>query len=107
MIAPNYFWLIVVILSLGTLAIRMSLIGVSHKITISARHRELFTFIPAAMFPALVVPLVFFHEGVVSWLEGKERFAILVAATLLSLRLRNMIVTLAFGLIALYVLTQL
>ncbi|MES2965417.1 MAG: AzlD domain-containing protein [Bdellovibrionota bacterium] len=106
MIETSTFWVCVVAIALGTLVIRFSVIALSGRIVITDRHRELFTYIPASIFPALVVPLVFFHEGVVTWLAGKERLVIIVLAVIVSLFIRSMMLTLVFGLLALYVLTQ-
>ncbi len=106
MIDSQYFWISVFILSVGTLAIRSSIILVSHRIKITDRHRELFTFVPAAILPALVMPMVFFHKGQVDWLLNKERAFVLALAILVSLRFKNMIVSVVFGLGALYTITQ-
>lgn len=102
MIESNYFWLTVVLLAAGTLAIRGSVIAVSHRVTITPKMRELFTFIPAAILPAIVAPMVFFHRGDVSWLAEKERAIVLVLSTLVCVFARSMVLTVAFGLVALY-----
>jgi branched-subunit amino acid transport protein len=102
MIESSYFWWSIFFLSIGTLGIRGSIIAASEKIEISARHREIFTFIPAAIIPAIVVPMVFFHQGQVPWLLGKERLFTLVLATVVCFYSRNMLVTVGFGLAALY-----
>lgn len=101
-----YFWWNIFFLALGTLAIRFSIIAISNRITITDRHREIFTFIPAAILPALLVPMVYFHNGHVNWLMGKERLFILILSTYVSFLTRNMIVTVAFGLISLYLISR-
>lgn len=106
MIEPVYFWPAIVLLAVGTFLIRSSLIAVSHRVNISPALRELFTYIPAAVFPALVVPAVWYHQGQVSWLMGKERLLVLILATLVSLRFRSMLGTIVFGLGLLYLLTH-
>lgn len=109
MIEASYFWTVVIFLSIGTLAIRGSIIAVSSagKFAISDRMRELFTFIPAAIIPAIVVPMVFFHNGKVEWLGQRERLWVLIMATVVCHFTRHMVATVGFGLIALYLLTQL
>lgn len=102
----TYFWICIALMSIGTFAIRYSVIAMSDRLEISDRHRELFSFIPAAIFPALTVPMVFFHQGQVDWLLRKERLLVLILALLVSLVLRSMVVTLVFGLFALYLLTS-
>ncbi len=105
MISNDYFWLNVVLMGLGTLAIRGSFIAYAHKIQISKRWREIFSFIPAAVLPAFVAPAVFFHQGKVDWCLGKERFFVLVAATLVCAFTRSTLATIGFGLFALYLLS--
>ncbi|MGZ5278497.1 MAG: AzlD domain-containing protein, partial [Pseudobdellovibrionaceae bacterium] len=73
MIEASYFWMNVAFLALGTIGIRVSLIAASAKIKISDRTKEIFSYIPAAILPAFIAPAVFFHEGHVTWLAGKER----------------------------------
>lgn len=107
MIPVDYFWINVLLLALGTYAIRFSIISISTRVTISDRLKELFSFIPAAVLPALVTPLVFFHQGQVGWAQGKERFLVLVAATVVCYFSRNMLLTIGFGLVALYGLKSL
>lgn len=107
MISELYFWQNIIILAIGTLAIRGSIIAVSKKVQITPRHREMFTFIPAAILPALIAPMVFFHEGHVQWLLGKERFAVLILSTAVCVYTRHMLLTVCFGLVTLYLLTQL
>lgn len=102
MIPLKYFWLNILFLSLGTLAIRASIIAVSSRVYISARVRTLFSFIPAAVLPAFVAPAVFFHQGEVAWLLNKERLFILAFATAVCYFTRSTLATIAFGLIALF-----
>lgn len=105
MIASDYFWNIVILLAIGTLAIRGSIIAISSKVKITERTREIFSFIPAAILPALIVPSVFFHAGKVQWLLGKERFVVVIFATVLSYFFKSTLITIVFGLLGLFLLT--
>ena len=106
MINAEYYWTVILALGLGTLCIRGSIIFLSHRIQIGTRVREIFSFIPAAILPSMIAPMVFFHKGQVEWLMGKERFFVLVLATLVCYFARNMLLTISFGLGTLYILTQ-
>ena len=106
MINSSYFWTNIFLLAVGTIFIRISIIAASHKVKITARHRELFSFIPAAVLPALALPMVFYQQGSVGWLLGKERLVILLLATIFNYFVRSMTATIGLGLIALYLLTQ-
>lgn len=103
MINGNYFLLNVLLLVIGTLFIRGFFIALSSRLNISSKVKELFTFIPAAIFPALVMPAAFFHKGAVEILAGKERFLILIASGIVCYFIRSTLFVISFGLILLYV----
>lgn len=105
MIDPKYFWTVIILLALGTFAIRGTLIFLSSRIKITERVRQIFSFIPAAILPSMIAPMVFFHQGQVQWLAGKERFAVLLLSTTVCFFTRSMLMTICFGLGALYLLT--
>lgn len=102
MIPSNYFWLNIFFLSIGTIAIRFSFIAFSSRLKISDRLKDIFSFIPSAILPALIAPGVFFHKGSVAIVQGKERFVILILATIVCYLTRSTLATIAFGLVALY-----
>ncbi|MBL7665230.1 MAG: AzlD domain-containing protein [Bacteriovoracaceae bacterium] len=105
MIDNNYFLIITFLLCVGTLLIRGSFIAFSEKMNLSPRVRELFTYIPAAIFPALFVPATFFHQGIVEAISGKERFLVLIASSILCYFVRKTIVVIGFGMLLLYFVT--
>lgn len=106
MIKAEYFWYNVLGLAIGTLAIRGSIIAMSARIKISNRLREIFSFIPAAVLPAFVAPAVFFHQGQVELVYGKERFVILILATAICFFTRSTLTTIGFGILSLYFVNQ-
>jgi branched-subunit amino acid transport protein len=104
MINGNYFLLNVAALTIGTICIRGFFIALSGKMNISPKVKELFTYIPAAIFPALIIPATFFHQGTVAWLGGKERFIILIVSGIACYFVRNTLFVICFGLSLLYLL---
>lgn len=104
MIPNEYFWNNILLLALGTIAIRGSMIAISGKVKVSDRLKELFSFIPAAILPAFIVPMAFYHHGHVEVVFGKERLVILIFATVLCYFLRSTLLTIACGLIVLSLL---
>lgn len=102
----NYFWIIVFLLALGTFSIRGSFIFLSSYISINDRAREIFSFIPTAILPAIIAPAMFFHEGQVGWLFMKERMAVLMLATGFWFVTRSMFKTILFGLTVLFLVTE-
>jgi branched-subunit amino acid transport protein len=107
MIDGNYFLINVSLLAVGTLLIRGSFIALSSRLHISSKVKDLFTFIPAAIFPAIVVPMTFFHKGSVDWLGGHERFIVLIIASVVCYFIRNTLFVILSGLLLLYALCQL
>lgn len=106
MINHHYFYLVVALLAVGTIFIRGFFIALSGKMKISLPLSDLFTFIPAAIFPALIIPATFFHQGSVELLQGKERFFILIVSSFACFFVRNTLFVISFGLILLYLVTQ-
>lgn len=107
MIDSNYFIINVVLLVIGTIIIRGGFIALSGKFNISPKIKELFTFIPAAIFPVIIVPAIYFHQGSIAGLMRKERFVVLAASGIVCYFIRNTMVVISFGLVALYLITQL
>lgn len=105
MIDSNYFYLNVAILSVGTLFIRGFFIALSSKMKVSPQLKDLFTYIPAAIFPALVIPATFFNKGSVAWLYGKERFIILLLCGVVCYFYRSTLFVISLGLILLYLVS--
>lgn len=105
MIETSYFWTVIFLLMVGTISIRGSLIAFSKKIKINERAKELFSFIPAAILPAFIVPSSFFHQGNVAFLDGKERLFILGVAAMVCLWTKSTLITILTGLIGLYLVT--
>ncbi len=107
MIHTQYFWVNIVFLALGTFAIRFSFIAISSKIVITQKMKEVFSFIPTAILPAIIAPAVFFHKGQVAFLNGHERFIILILATFVCYLTRSTLLTILFGLVSLYIVIKL
>jgi branched-subunit amino acid transport protein len=102
MINENYFVICVIGLAVGTISIRGSFIALSGKMKISDKVRDLFTYIPAAILPGLIIPATFFHQGRIEILLGKERFIILMISALFAYFVRNTLAIICLGLTLLY-----
>jgi len=102
MIETTYFWSIILALCVGTFAIRFSFIAFSARVRITDRMKEIFSFVPVAVIPALIAPSVFFHQGQTQLLAGKERFLVLVMATIVCGLTRSTLATISFGIAALW-----
>ncbi|WP_372655091.1 AzlD domain-containing protein [Halobacteriovorax sp.] len=98
-------WFVIIGLGLGTFIIRSTFIYLSSRIEISERFKEILSLIPAAIFPALVVPMTFYHKGANELLFNKERFIVLIIASIICYRLKSVFITIVSGLIILYILS--
>lgn len=107
MIEPRYFCLNIFLLMIGTLLIRGSFIAMSARLRVTSRLREIFSYFPAAILPAFIGPAVFYHRGHVEWAAGKERLLVLAFSLLICAYTRSTLATIASGLFALYLITQL
>lgn len=105
MMKNENIWGVIIGLSLGTFLIRSSFIYLSSKVKVSPRLKSTFSLIPAAIFPALIVPMAFFHRGVNESLFYKERFFVLIISALICFKFRNILVCIVSGLALLYLLT--
>ncbi len=102
MIGSSYFWFNIFFLSIGTFCIRGFFIFLSSRIKISTKAKEVLSFIPAAILPAMVAPMVFYHQGQVSLLFGKERLLVLILSCVFCYLFKSMLATIIFGLALLY-----
>ena len=103
-INDQYFLTITILLMLATFFIRGSLIAFSDKIKINQQIKKLFSFVPAAIFPAIIIPGTFFHQGDVSLLFYKERFFVLLMTAIFCFFVRHTFLVIVFGLFLLYLL---
>jgi len=99
------YWLTILLLGIGTFLIRCSFIYLSSRLKINDFVKNALSFIPSAIFPALITPMVFFHEGHSSILFTKERLFALLLATVVAYKTRNVLITIISGLGILFALS--
>ncbi len=104
MIEQNYFLTNTLLMIIGTVCIRGSFIAFASRLKITPITRELFTFIPAAILPAIFIPATFFHQGQMALIAGKERFVVLLICLGATYFIRNTLFCVGLGLSLLYTL---
>ena len=97
-------WLAVAGAGAVTFALRLSFIALLGRIEIPGLLSQALRFVPAAVFTAVVVPLLFYVEGTVEVSLGNERFLAGLAAVLIAWRTRSVPLTLAGGMATLWIL---
>ena len=98
-----YFWSTVLPLSFGTLCIRLSFIFIS-RLRISKTLERLFSYIPAAVLPALFTPMVIFHKTNPDFLFDYKRTLAFVIGACFCLYSKNILLTILVGLLSLFVI---
>jgi branched-subunit amino acid transport protein len=90
-------WLIILFMGLVTYAIRLSLIGGLGKAEVPPLARRALRFVPAAVLTAIIVPEVLLPGGEMNFSLGNTRLIAAVLAALIAWRTKNVVLTVAAG----------
>lgn len=101
---PSGLWLLIVVIGLGTFALRLSFIHFWGRIELPQIVHRALRFIPAAVLAALVVPALVRPEGVIDFSPHNLRLIAGLLAAAVALLTRNVLFTLAAGMAALWLL---
>jgi branched-subunit amino acid transport protein len=98
-------WLVVLVIGLGTYALRLSFIGVLGTRPMPMWAQRPLRFVAPAVLAALVLPAVVLSEGAADVTPlGNPRFTAAVVATLVAWRLKNVAGVMVVGMGALWIL---
>jgi branched-subunit amino acid transport protein len=97
-------WLAVAGAGAVTFALRLSFIALLGRIQIPPLLSRALRFVPAAVFTAVVIPLLFYVDGVVEVSLGNERLLAGLVAVLIAWRTRSVPLTLVGGMAMLWTL---
>jgi branched-subunit amino acid transport protein len=97
-------WLAVAGAGAITFALRLSFIALLGRIEIPPLLGSALRFVPAAVFTAVVIPLLFYVNGAVEVSIGNERLLAGIAAVLIAWRTRSVPLTLVGGMATLWAL---
>jgi branched-subunit amino acid transport protein len=97
-------WVIIVIIGLITLAIRLSFILLFGVIEVPPVLRRALRFVPAAVLSAIILPELLLRDETLSLSLGNERLVAGVLAMLVAWRTKNVLLTIAVGMVALWLL---
>ena len=98
------YWPIVLCIGAGTYAIRVSFILILSEAKLSDTLMRALRFIPATVLAALIVPAVFAGSGELNAEFGFERPIAASIAFLIAWKTRNVLATIATGLVSLWLL---
>jgi branched-subunit amino acid transport protein len=97
-------WLAVAGAGIITFALRLSFIALLGRIELPILLSRALRFVPAAVFTAVVVPLLFYVDGAVEVSLGNERLLAGLVAVLIAWRTRSVPLTLVGGMVTLWAL---
>ena len=104
MVDMSTYWPIVIALGIGTFLIRFSFILIVDRVTFPDAVQRGLRFIPASVLTALIVPSVLLTRGAVHGFAGWDRTLAALVAVGVAWKTRNIFVTIASGMAALWLL---
>jgi branched-subunit amino acid transport protein len=99
-------WLVIIFSGLANFASRFSMIGIFRDKSLPRIIRQLLTYIAPSVLAAIILPAVLLVEGQLS-VGGNPQVPAFIIAVAVALFTRNVIVIIASGMAALWVLTAL
>ena len=98
------YWLIIIAMGVVTFGIRLLPIVLLGRIEIPVVVQRALRFVPPAVLSAIIAPELLMPGGQVSLSLGNARLIAGVLATIVAWRTKNVLLTIAVGMIALWVL---
>ncbi len=96
--------LMLIIIALGTFFLRFSFIFLYGKLTLPLWMHRSMRFVPAAVLAALIFPAIMIQSGQLDLSLGNSRFMAGTLAMFVSWRSKNLLATIAVGLISFWIL---
>jgi len=100
-------WLTILFMGLVTYAIRLSLIGLMGGVEIPALVRRALRLVPPAVLSAIIGPEVLRPNGVLDLSLDNARLLAAVLAAVVAWRTKNVVLTVAVGMVGLWILQAL
>jgi branched-subunit amino acid transport protein len=101
------FWVVIALVSLGTQAMRVVPMLAHGRIETPTALRRLLRHVPAATLAALAIPGSVWLRADGAYVVSPERIVALVVAAFVALRTKNVFLTIAVGMVVLWVLQAL
>lgn len=100
-------WLLFILLALGTFALRFSFIYLFGKVEMPEWLRRALRFVPASVLAALVFPALAYPNGALDLSLGNVRLLAGLGGALVAWKTKNVLWTILFGMLLLWVLQAL
>ena len=97
-------WISIIIAGILTYLTRMTMVALVRRDMLGDKLKEVLTYVPSAVFPAIIFPAVFFNEsGTFVEISDPKIFASIIAIVVGYLS-RNVIATISSGLISYWII---
>ena len=97
-------WLMLLVIGAITYAIRLSCIGLLGQRDMPALLLKALRFVPIAVLPAIILPQLFLRNNMLALSIQNPRWIAGILAGIVAWRTRNVLLTIAVGMVALWVL---
>ena len=91
-------WTLIIYCGLITYLTRFSMIALIKKEMFNDRIREILTYVPSAIFPAIIFPAIFLDNSGLILTEGNPKIIAAIIATIIGIFSRSIIATIFSGL---------
>ena len=91
-------WALIIYCGLITFFTRFSMIALLKKEMFNDRIREVLSYVPSAIFPAIIFPAIFLDESGLLQLENNPKILASIIAVLIGMLSKNIIATIVAGL---------
>lgn len=97
-------WLVLLGMGVITFLLRLSLLGLSERWRLPPLLEHALRFVPPAVLSALVTPALFYRQGMLDLSLGNDRLLAGALAAFIAWRTKNILLTIASGMAALWLL---
>ena len=97
-------WSLIIYCGLITFLTRFSMIALLKKEMFNNRVREVLSYVPSAIFPAIIFPAIFLNNSGVLDIENNPKVIAAIIATIIGILSKNIIATIFSGLISYWLL---
>ena len=97
-------WILIISCGLITFLTRFSMIAILKKEMFNNKIREILSYVPSAIFPAIIFPAIFLDEFGVFYIENNPKILAAFIAVFVGLISKNILATIFAGLAAYWIL---
>ena len=95
-------WLVVIVMAIGTFAIRLSVLGGMHNRTFAPWVERALTLVLPAIFAAIAAPMLLLADGAVHWQSSAPKILAAMVTLCSALRWRGYLLPLVLGMLVLH-----